>query len=257
MSWLVLVAGCSLLVQFDPETQPCDSQMACLTNVITDGGVINYVCVDNRCRRSDGGVTTDAGAGDGGCTPTETVCGDGRDNDCDTFVDCADPDCNNSRCDDRNACTTGETCASNMCRNGTAVVCSNTTNPCRANAGACDTLTGACSFAPLADGTLCGAVTATRCCAGTCINTTVNPGNCGGCGLSCTSGQTCQAINMSGCITPEPIDTSARCTCAAGVACPPGQTCTNGLCKPTLASQCAAGQVVGDAGIACGGFCRY
>ncbi len=45
--------GCSLLVRFDAEAQPCDGNMTCL-----DG----YACVDNRCRLG-------ASASDGGAQP--------------------------------------------------------------------------------------------------------------------------------------------------------------------------------------------
>jgi hypothetical protein len=249
-------------VQFDPEMQPCDSAGACVTNFVTDAGVIvNYVCVNGLCKRSDGGVptTTDGGL-DAGCTTRETACGDGRDNDCDNLVDCADPDCNLVACDDRNACTTGETCSMNLCRGGTVTMCTNTTNLCQAGTGTCNMQTGACAFAPVNDGTSCGAVASMRCCTGMCINTTNNAAHCGGCGLACSNGQSCTPVNLSSCVTQEPADTSGRCGCSAGT-CPSGsggsQACTNGVCRPAVSTQCAPGEIVGDGGVTCGGFCRY
>jgi len=239
-------SGCSLLVHFDPESQPCDSAGECLAG---------YLCSDaGLCKATDGG--TDGGGSDGSaCVTRETACGDRLDNDCDGQTDCADSDCGGVACDDRDACTTGETCSGGSCPRGSPVVCTST-NPCQTAAGSCEAGTGRCIFASLADGTACGAGQAARCCAGTCINTTINTTNCGGCGLACATGQSCQSIDQSGCIATEPMNTSGRCTCATGVPCPGGQTCTNGRCVPQAATQCAPGQSLADAGL-CTGYCRY
>jgi hypothetical protein len=254
---LILLAwaasGCSLLVQFDPETQPCDSAGLCGPG---------YTCSDaGLCHFTDAGEPgTDAGNPDGSvCATKETNCADGKDDDCDSLTDCLDPDCGGLRCDDKDACTTGDTCTQNLCK-GTAMVCNTPPNTCQAQNGSCTA--GACVYAPLADGTLCGGGTAAeRCCTGTCVNLTRTTTNCGGCGLACATGQTCQAINLEP-ICVAPSDVSARCSCAAGAPCPSGtggaQTCAaNGLCRPATPTQCAPGESVGDGGVSCGPYCRY
>src|SRR3990167_8713163 len=121
MRWFVLIlaavlgSGCSLLVQFDPESQPCDSANQCLAG---------YLCSDaGLCKASDAGMVVDAGGTDAStCTTRETLCGDSNDNDCDGQRDCFDTDCMGQACDDRDLCTTGETCSGGTCLRGTAVV---------------------------------------------------------------------------------------------------------------------------------------
>ena len=50
-------------------------------------------------------------------------CTDGVDNDGDGLVDCADPDCNGTPCDDGDACTTGDTCSNGACNGGGPLAC--------------------------------------------------------------------------------------------------------------------------------------
>lgn len=247
-----MLTGCSLLTQFDEEAQLCDLAGQCLAD---------FYCSDaGTCLRRDGGVTGDDGGTDAGaCTARETLCGDGRDNDCDGQTDCTDSDCGGVACDDGVPCTTGETCSGGTCPRGNPVICTTPPNPCQMPSGTCEASSGRCVYDPLSDGTVCGSGQAARCCAGTCINTTTNGTNCGGCGLACTSGQVCQPIDQSTCAPSEPMNTSGRCTCTVNAPCPSGQTCaSNGTCRPTAATQCAPGQSVGpaDAGM-CGTFCRY
>lgn len=249
LSWAL--CSCSLLVQFDPETQPCDSAGACQPG---------YACSDaGLCAASDAGVTDGGGLDGSTCTAHETNCADGRDEDCDNLTDCADPDCAAQRCDDHDACTTGETCTAGGCGRGTALVCNTPPSPCQAQNGTCTA--GGCTYPPRADGTSCGAAASDRCCTGTCINMTLNGTNCGGCGLSCATGQMCQPINQSACGL-EPINTSGRCSCTVTAPCPGGQTGVqtcgpDGSCKPTTPTQCAPGQSVGDGGLTCGTYCHY
>jgi hypothetical protein len=61
--------------------------------------------------------------GGGGCTPTEPVeasCKDLLDNDCDTLIDAADPDCAPAACLRKNAsCTVDSQCCSKKCKGKT------------------------------------------------------------------------------------------------------------------------------------------
>jgi hypothetical protein len=244
---LMLVAsGCTLLTQFDPNSQPCDSAGECLTG---------FACVDKICRSLDGGAVADAGT-DGGGGTRETNCADGMDDDLDGMRDCADPDCNAQSCNDGDACTVGDVCSAGACMRGTPKQCTMPPSPCQQSVGSCEAGTGRCVHAPLADGTSCGSRPAERCCGGTCVNITLVTNHCGGCGLTCASGQLCQSINQSSCAM-EPADTSGRCSCGPGSPCPMGQTCgTSGYCVPMAAAQCAPGETVAMMA-GCQAYCRY
>jgi hypothetical protein len=60
----------------------------------------------------------------------ETNCGDGLDEDLDSFVDCDDSDCNGLTCDLKNKCVSASTCQSGACTAGPAVICSSTQGQC-------------------------------------------------------------------------------------------------------------------------------
>lgn len=245
----IALSGCSLIVQFDPDSQPCEANGACLST---------HTCVNGICRpRGDAGVDspTDGGLDDGGnsgCQATEASCGNGVDDDCDGKIDCLDADCNALGCNDGDPCTTGEVCGSNACQRGAAKVC-NSPAPCEVPIGTCEASTGQCVYAKRADGASCGSTAAARCCGGTCTDVNTDAANCGGCGLACTAGQACQDVGDS----CGRVATSGRCRCSAG-SCPQGQGCNlSGLCVPSAASACALGQVVLSADAGCPTFCAY
>ncbi|MFO0598175.1 MAG: hypothetical protein U0228_22925 [Myxococcaceae bacterium] len=261
-----LASGCSLLIQFDHDSQPCDSAGECAPT---------HTCVAGVCRPNDGGVTptgggtggggavgggggtTGGGTGDGGCTTRETACGNGVDDDCDGLKDCADSDCSGLVCNDGDPCTDGEVCSNSTCMRGPAKVCNTPPTPCQSSTGTCTPGTGVCVYTSLPDGTSCGAKVADRCCGGTCVNTTLVTAHCGGCGLACGTGQLCQSINQSAC-GRDPIDTSGRCSCSGTAPCPAGQTCgINNFCVPTAVAQCAPGEVIANADGGCSNYCRY
>ncbi len=94
-------------------------------------------------------------------------------------------------------------------------------------------------------------------CNGTCVDTQVDPANCGGCGMTCDPSQVCSrgqcnalcTASQTACMLPSGeagpsvfcVDTktdNANCG-GCGKACPAEQTCANGTCK----SLCSAGQV--------------
>jgi hypothetical protein len=242
------LTACTAIVQFDPETQPCDESGACLDH---------YACVSGFCKYNDGGITLDAGVDAGNCAARETKCGDGIDEDCDGMKDCADSDCAAQACNDGDLCTVGETCSASTgtCQRGTAKDCSSP-SPCQTARGTCQPTTGMCVYAAQVDGTSCGSTVAARCCAGSCINTNSSVTNCGGCGIICGAAQACQSINASSCSNTEPVDTSGRCGCSASVACPNGQSCVSGFCVPVLVSHCAMNETIAMS-TGCQPYCRY
>ena len=241
-----LMSGCSLLVQFNPESQPCDALNECLPG---------YQCgADKLCKLRDGGTSlTDGG---GSCTTREANCADGLDDDCDGQRDCADTDCNAQACNDGNLCTTGDVCSNGTCVAGQPRMC-NAPPACQMTAGRCDLQTGNCTYDPLPDGTSCGTSTAFRCCGGACRDLSQEEAHCGGCGLACAAGQLCQSISAAMCTSVEPPDTSGRCSCGPSAPCPMGQTCGPSMfCVPVLPNHCAPNQEIQQVS-GCQTFCRY
>jgi hypothetical protein len=131
-------------------TSECDTDLDCDNNDICDG---LEKCVEGECQpglplNCDDGdeCTTDSCNPLTGCINifefscpncpeegTETQCQDEKDNDCDTYVDCDDPDCyddpfcqecqTNDDCDDGNVCNGIETCVDFTCTTGTPLNC--------------------------------------------------------------------------------------------------------------------------------------
>lgn len=255
LAFFLSVSGCSCIVNFDPEGQPCDSAGQCLPDY-TCGG-------DKLCHKGttvvpapDGGTVITPDGGSTCAKTTETACTDGLDDDCDGKIDCRDDDCLGKACDDGDACTVNESCGnSGTCAGGSPKTC-NTPPACQGPTGTCQAGTGMCVYPMLAEGASCGSAAGLRCCGGACINITANTSNCGGCGLVCGSAQLCQSLNQSSCGI-EPSDTSGRCTCSATAPCPKGQTCAaSGFCIPVSAAQCAANQTVTTIAT-CQAYCAY
>ncbi|MCB9735882.1 MAG: hypothetical protein H6745_25120 [Deltaproteobacteria bacterium] len=218
------------------------------------------------------------------------------DADCDDGEPCTDDRCddavcvqvpNTAACDDGDACTFADACAGGACA-GTAVVCQDDPGPCGANracngTAAC-TVTypgsgtgcndgnactvgdhcnggGACVGGGAAtNGTGCGAAASRRCCGGTCVDTSADASNCGGCGIVCGAGLACEDPGVTtGCGT---ADSSGRCRCTgANAQCPGSQICRtftpwNNRCAPVDAGSCAPGQHV-VALSSCPDLCSY
>lgn len=126
--------GCA----YPTRTGSCDGGAACATGTCS-GGTCNVTTVTcdtppnllcypatGSCVASDGGCTytarpngsccgPDLACQGGSCTgaPSE-VCTDNADNDCDSFRDCADDNCNGSNCSGSRSCCTGDTLCSDL-----------------------------------------------------------------------------------------------------------------------------------------------
>jgi hypothetical protein len=137
-------------------------------------------------------------------------------------------------CNDSNACTQTDSCQAGTCVGTNAITCP-AADQC--HAGVCDPATGACSSAPVADGTAC------------------NDGN------LCTHGDSCQAGLCSGgttvtCAAPDQCHGAGVCNPATGACfnppladetpcndsdpCTQGDICLQGVCNPGLPRTCPA-----------------
>lgn len=129
-------------------------------------------------------------------------CGDGDDDDCDGLLDCDDPDCGGTACDDSDPCTHSDSCVAGRCA-GVPVACETTecvTRACNGSASCTETpragtcaedgnpctgdvcAAGRCTHPPRADGSTCGAG---RCCGGDCVDVRSSERHCGVCGVDC------------------------------------------------------------------------
>lgn len=86
--------------------------------------------------------------------PTDEICGDGLDNDCDRTADegCSVACRPDNACDDGNPCTTNDVCSASGVCGGTPVLCA-TLSSC--TVGTCDPASGGCVQMMLPDGTVC------------------------------------------------------------------------------------------------------
>jgi hypothetical protein len=124
-----------------------------------------------------------------------------------------------------------------------------------------------------------------KCCGNKCIDTTLDPNNCGDCGNACGAGQLCRS-GSCGCLpsgamcgTGQTCCSSAGCkslmsdvnNCGAcGNACGTGGSCTNGMCtcggmtcganqkccSGTCMSSCATDMGMPDMSTSGGGLCQ-
>lgn len=147
----------------------CKADVSCVAGRCV-GGTCLFLPVDAKC---DPKQTCDPTVGCtpplSTCTPTgaaETVCNDGKDDDCDGRIDCDDPDCDTKACEDGDLCTEGETCQMAACVGGTAKKCDDG-NVCTDDS--CDPKVGCTktnNTIPCDDGTYCNG--ADTCGGGTC-----------------------------------------------------------------------------------------
>jgi len=185
-------------------------------------------------------------------------------------------------------CKQGGGCAGGSCVPAVAIECDDPPQgPCWESSGTCNPSTGECEYSPVPDGAECGdpchrcnsgdcmplgegasydGVSSHRCCDGVAVDTSTNADHCGGCGLPCASGETCESVAKTTGCQKYPASTSGRCTCDAGVDCPIGrngqhQTCRNVTpyawrCAPVSEDVCAVGQEFFD-DPDCPNYCYY
>lgn len=187
----------------------------------------------------------------------EKACGDGHDNDCDGKFDCFDSDCF-AACD---AGTPTERTDSGVVDAGAP----DSGMPGPVDAGAprdagqpetdCangldddgDALTDCAD--PDCETRSCPGVGRHVCCSGGCVNPASSAMHCGGCGLRCGSGQTCNSLAIGA------GRTTGTCTCSSGNSCPMGQSCAALSCTCSASSMCAPNGVC-DFGGGLNGYCR-
>lgn len=215
---------------------------------------------------------------DGGTVQVmETLCADGRDNDCNGAFDCGEAACLGQTCglggrvcvgavctcfvdggvtepvevscsDGRdNDCDGLSDCADPSCAGascGTGCACANGVKAETAcNDGADNDGDGQVDCVDTqCNRRQCGATAASVCCGAGCRNLAADSNNCGGCGTVCQQG--CVAATSSG--TP-----SGRCACNGNGQCSHGQSCAGSLCACSAANECATGQTCGTS------TCRY
>ncbi len=246
------VNGCTCTVE--TAATVCDDSNACTADVCVltsgkwkcDHTPLNAVTCDdgNACTQTDTCVT-------GKCTGYSPVV-------------CASPDqchtsatCNPSNgqcvypeksagttCDDGNACTQVDTCASGVCTGASPIVCI-ASDACH-SAGVCNTVTGQCSNPQKTDGTVCNDGNACtqldKCQTGVC--TGQSP-------ITCTASDNCHSAGICDtatgiCSNPAKADATA---CSDGNACTQTDTCVSGVCTGANPVVCGAVDACHTAGV--------
>ncbi|MCI0569264.1 MAG: hypothetical protein L0Y66_00780 [Myxococcaceae bacterium] len=220
-------------------------------------------CEDPDCAGLDCGVhglrcsaSSCTCSGNGGASePAEQSCGDGFDNDCDGLADCGDPDCERLLC-----AAPALTCNGGQCvcapEGGAAETTERTCSDGVDND--CDGLAD-CRDADCSLQQCSAASTSILCCGSSCVDISANQSNCGGCGIACKPGKTCQAVTVNAL-------RSGRCTCSTDSHCPQDgvagltvdQQCENGKCACETNAQCGTGQsCTRSEGLTDPGWCHY
>jgi len=233
--------GCSPGPALDDGAE-CDDGELCTEGDLCTGGICAGVAVD--CRETAGGCRGVCDPATGGCVdeplPDGSECND-RDA-CTTGESCAAGVCGGGEnacfcrgkadgtpCDDGSACTVGDACAGDACT-GTLVDCSDHDDAC--NEGACDPASGVCGAVPRAPGTPCedgdACTTGDACELGRCAGA---PVDCSSLDGPCVQGA-CDA--STGECSEEPL--------ADGLPCDDGNPCSGH-------DACAAGSCEGQADV--------
>ncbi len=143
-------------------------------------------------------------------------------NNCGSCASFCDGNCINGVCVDQcgNMCSTGQTCC-----NGTCTTTSDDMLNCGACGSACDTeeanacVNGTCKCG---SSNACDVASGAECCTTSCKYVATDVTNCGGCGIACSIGETCQ---------------NGSCLCGGNPACTGGQGCCNSTCVDLTSAQ--------------------
>lgn len=211
-AWLLfpLLAGCSLLVRFDPEGQPCDASNGCLPG---------YACQEQLCRAVDAGVDVCEPA----CTGTER-CVRGT---------CFQTACGTATCADGAVCLGGR-CSPTACA---GVECASTdqcvAGTCEAKrCGAVDCRPGeACRGGACVDVSCQGLTcpSGLRCTQGACVSCALRE-------TACTDGLDDDCDGDVDCADSD----CATQPCDDGDPCTVNERCTSGACPRGQAKVCNA-----------------
>jgi len=200
----------------------CSNPAAANGTACNDGNLctVSDVCISGVCGGSPKSCAANGACFTGGaCDPLTGACE-------------STPVANGTACNDGNACTQTDTCHNGACSGGNPKSCGDA-DQCHA-AGTCNSVTGACSYPALANGTAC------------------NDGN------GCTQTDTCQSGTCTG---GNPKVCAATSQCNVGVCNPADGACStankaNGTsCNDgdncTTSDVCQAGSCAGSA-VTCG-----
>jgi len=237
----------------------CDDRNPCTDDACTNGACSNTpvscpapdLCTVATCNPTNGSCelapkscddddacTDDAcDLSNGACVHTTVSCGDGNvctDDSCDPATGCVNAN-NTAACDDRNACTLGDTCQNGTCTGTNPVVCT-ALDQCH-NVGTCDPFTGACSNPNKADGSSCNDGNACT------LGDTCQNGDCvGGSPVVCTASDACHVAgacdpSTGACSNPNIADGSS---CDDGDPCNGLEACQSGVCESGVPVVCTA-----------------
>ncbi len=199
-------AGCPCTANSDCNSKLCATKggvQVCVSCIATNGGVEKCDGLDNNCN----GLTDESTCpGDGHCLLG--FC-DGTTNKCHM-----EPAPDQSSCDDGNACTIADKCATGACA-GTLASCDDG-NPCTSED--CAPAVGCQFLAVDATCTDNDACTIADACAGT---------TCAGIGKDCTDGNPCTTDSCGGGVCLSQANTDA---CDDGDGCTSGDVCANQVC---------------------------
>jgi cysteine-rich repeat protein len=157
------------------------------------------------------------------------------DNDGDSLIDCADPDCAATPCDDGQYCTVNDQCQSGSCV-GAARSCSDgnacTEDSCDEGNDACAHDGAALNGSPCEDGAFCTA--GDTCAGGTCVPS--GPTDCSAAGDDCNVGVCNETSNQC---EPQPVNNGSPCE--DGLFCTTGEICVGGSCEGGSVLECDDG----------------
>lgn len=138
----------------------CNGTEACMGGACVPSNGVACNAPPSECYAPAGSCDAATGQCTYTASPVDTPCSDDGNtctsDVCDGFGLCVHrPVANGASCDDGDACTRTDTCASGACRGTNPIVCSGSPGQCYAANGVCDPFAGTCNYPPLPSGTSC------------------------------------------------------------------------------------------------------